>query len=99
MRRIKPNGRTGATTVEFAIVVPLVFLFFFAAYEFSRMSMVRHTVEMAAYEGARRGIVPGATSEDAVNRANEVLAAIGTRDATITVTPNPITAQTSAPNR
>jgi hypothetical protein len=95
MKRIKHSQRTGATTVEFALIVPLVFLFFFAAFEFSRMSMVRHTVEMAAYEGARRGIVPGATSTDAVDRANEVLAAIGTRAATITVTPNPITSQTS----
>ena len=94
MARLRHNPRTGATTVEFALVVPLVFLFFFAAFEFSRMGMMQHTTEMAAFEGARRGMVPGATSADAVTRANQVLASIGTRDASVTVTPASITPDT-----
>jgi Flp pilus assembly protein TadG len=95
MKHLGNQPRRGATTVEFAIVVPLVFLFFFAAYEYSRMSMIRHSVELAAYEGARRGIVPGATAGDAVARANQVLSSVGTRNASLTVTPDPITAQSS----
>jgi hypothetical protein len=95
MSHRKLSRRAGTTTLEFAVVAPAVFLLFFAAYEFTRMSMIRHTVEMAAYEGARRGIVPGATVDDAIARANQVLAGVGTHNATVTVTPNPITSQTS----
>lgn len=86
--------RAGTTTVEFEMVAPLVFLFFFAAFEYSRMTMIRHGAELAAYEGARRGIVPGATAADVVNCANRVLATVGTRSASVAVSPNPITAQT-----
>lgn len=86
----------GAAAVEFAIVAPLVFLFFFAAFEFARMNLLRHTIEMAAFEGARRGAVPGATADDVRGRANQVLAAVGARDATIVVTPATIDLQTPA---
>jgi Flp pilus assembly protein TadG len=77
-------------TIEFALVVPLLFLFFFAAFEFSRVNMARHTADIAAYEGARRGMVPGATSRDAETRAQGILQAAGLPNATITVTPTTI---------
>ena len=54
--------RTAAVVVEFAICAPILFLFFFASLEFSRVNMIRQSVENAVYEGARRGIVPGATA-------------------------------------
>ena len=95
MKHFGNTRRLGTTTVEFALVAPFVFLFFFAAIEFSRMTMIRHGAELAAYEGARRGIVPGATVADAVTTTNRVLATVGTRNAAVTVTPNPITAQSS----
>ena len=86
--------RNGATAVEFAVVAPLVFLLFFAAYEFARLNMLRHTVEMAAFEGARRGIVQGATAGDARERARQILAAVGAVGETICVTPETIGPQT-----
>jgi Flp pilus assembly protein TadG len=95
MTPIKNARRSGTTTVEFAIVAPLVFLFFFAAIEYARMTMIRHGTELAAYEGARRGIVPGATVADIVTCANRVLATVGARNATVVVSPSPITAQAS----
>ena len=86
----KRNRRRGATAVEFAITAPVVFLFFFAAYEFSRANMVRHTIEIAAYEGARRGIVPGATAADVSTRVNAVLAPSGMGGAIVSLTPSVI---------
>ena len=56
------HDRTAAVVVEFAICAPILFLFFFASLEFSRVNMIRQSVENAVYEGARRGIVPGATA-------------------------------------
>ncbi|XZE35530.1 TadE/TadG family type IV pilus assembly protein [Pirellulaceae bacterium SH501] len=81
------SARAGATTVEFAITCSFAFFFFFAALEFSRVAMYRHTVENALYEGARAGIVPGATADKVRNKTRELLAIAGINDATIDVTP------------
>ncbi len=56
--------------VEFAIVAPLLFLFFFAAMEFCRVAMIRHTADNAVYEGCRVGIIPGATVDEAKAEAD-----------------------------
>ena len=70
-------------------------MFFFASLEFSRVNMIRQSVENAVYEGARRGIVPGATAADCRSSAQAVLNSIFARDATISVTPTVITKDTS----
>ena len=82
--------RRGAVAVEMAITVGLVFFFFFAALELCRVSMMRHTVEHALYEGARQGIVPGATATDVQTKAQGVMRTIGIRTAAIDVTPSVI---------
>lgn len=87
--------RRGAVMVEMAITSGLVFFFFFAALEFCRVSMIRHTVENALYESARHGIVPGATSTEMQSTANRVLSRIGISGATIDVSPTNI--QNSTP--
>ncbi len=76
--------------MEFALTAGLAFFFFFAALEFCRVAMIRHTVENALYEGARAGIVPGATVANVSNRAQEILNTLGLRNVSIEVTPNPI---------
>ncbi len=87
--------RTAAVVVEFAICAPILFMFFFASLEFSRVNMIRQSIENSVYEGARRGIVPGATADDCRNSAQAVLNSISARDATISVTPSVITKNTS----
>ena len=74
--------------VEMAITSGLAFFFFFAALEFCRVSMIRHTVENALYEGARHGIVPGVTATEIQSTARGVLSRIGVSGATIDVTPS-----------
>ncbi len=87
--------RLGATTVEFAICCPVLFMFTFASLEFSRVNMIRQTVENAVYEGCRRGIVPGATAADVADAAQNELNAISTSGAQITVAPTTITEDTT----
>jgi Flp pilus assembly protein TadG len=87
-------NRTGAATVELALTVGLAFFFFFAALEFTRVSMIRHTVEHALYEGGRQGIIPGATSNEVQSTSTRILRTIGITGATITVTPAIITNST-----
>jgi len=86
----KTSTREGTAVVEFALVVPIVFILFFAAVEFSRVAMIRHTVDNAVYEAARAAIVPGATAADAQAEARRVLSAVGVVVPTITVTPSRI---------
>lgn len=88
------RSRRGAALVEFALTAPLLFFILFASLEFARANMLRNTVEMAAYEGARRGIVPGATAEDVRDAARFPLATIFVRNASIDVEPETITDST-----
>lgn len=96
-RRRSPNRRSarrGATTVEFAIVAPVFLLVLFSMFEFSRLNVLRHTADNAAYEAARVAMVPGATVADAQAAANRLLTIVGARGATVTATPGTITPET-----
>ncbi|MEQ1827094.1 MAG: TadE family protein, partial [Pirellula sp.] len=87
-RKYRPNIQHGAAAVEFAVTVGLAFFFFFAALEFCRVAMIRHSVEHAMYEGARKGIVPGATPADVQSAAASILRTVGVTGARIDVSPN-----------
>lgn len=79
--------RRGAVTVEMALTLPLLFLVVFASIEFSRMNVLRHTVDHAAYEAARRAIVPGASVSDAENEAQRLMRICGARGVDVDVNP------------
>ena len=81
------SHRRGAVTVEFALVVPILFLFVFGIIESARLNMLRNSLENAAYEGARRGIIPGATAADAKVEAERVLDAVNVGNASVAVSP------------
>ncbi len=85
------SPRSGVAAVEFVFVVTIAFVMFFAAFEFCRVAMIRHTVDNAVYEGARRGIIPGGTADDVSGTARQILATIGVDNARVTVTPPTIT--------
>ena len=89
-RRLAPHVRAGATMVEFAFVVPIVFILFFAAVEFSRVAMIRHTVDNAVYEAARTAIIPGGTAGGAQTEARRLLAVVGVSRSSIDVIPSRI---------
>lgn len=94
-KHVPRRTRRGVVTAEFAICAPILFLIFFAALEFSRVNMIRQTVENAVYEGSRRGIVPGATANDCRVAAQNVLNTVRVSGATINVTPPAITQDTA----
>ncbi len=93
--RNSSNRRTAAALVEFAVVLPVIFLFFAGVIEVSRLLMLQHSTDTAAYEGARSAMVPGASSEDAKRAARALLTAARLKNATISVTPETITESTS----
>jgi Flp pilus assembly protein TadG len=93
-RRRQRKSRRGATTVEFALTLPLFVLFLMASFEFGWMNVLRHTADNAAYEAARYAMVPGGTAAEAKARASSILKIIGARDAVVTVSPATLSATT-----
>ena len=93
MNNRKRNGhftRKGVTAVEFALTFPLLLLIVFGSLEFSRANMIRNMCENAALEGARAGMIPGATAQDCRDAANRLLDIIGIQNATVTIEPSTI---------
>jgi Flp pilus assembly protein TadG len=91
LARSMRTARCGATAVEFALVAPVAFLLLFGALELGHANMVFHSAEAAAYEGARKGIIPGATATECIAEANDMLQLCRVRGATVTVNPAVLT--------
>ena len=95
LKNKKSPRRTGATTIEMALVTPLMFLFMFAGMEFSRANMIRNVIENAAFEGARQGIVPGAEAADCIAAAEHQLDITRINDYSVVVDPPAIDQNTT----
>ena len=90
-RRIfRRNRRRGSVLVEVAVTVPILFAVFGFIWEFSRAEMIRQTAATAAHEGARQGMITGGTSAMATSAAQDILDAVGIRNATIVLNPTTI---------
>lgn len=76
-RNRKTQSRRGTTTVEFAVVLPLIFMLFLGSIEITRLNFIRHSAANAAYEAARKGIVPGNTTTEAQNEGTRLLQILG----------------------
>src|SRR3954470_24634319 len=75
-QRVKRNvrrARRGSEVLEAAMVFPILLALAFGTVEFGYYFYVEHNLESAAREGARAGIVPGASNEDIVSAVNEVM--------------------------
>jgi TadE-like protein len=94
-RTKRQNYRVAAASVEFAVTAGIAIMFLFAMLEYGRVSMLKQSVELALYEGGRKGVVAGATRQEVIAEANRVLAISRVSGAAITVTPTTITDQTS----
>jgi len=90
-RKSRWHSRRGTVTVEMALILPFIFTIIFGCLEFSRMNMIRNTSKNAAYKAARVGVVPGAQVANVTATAQNLMQVIGVNNATITVSPNPIT--------
>jgi hypothetical protein len=91
----RASSRQGATVVEMAVVSMVLFTILVSGIELTRVTMLRHSADHAAYIGARRGIITGATAENVEEVVQSHMDAIGIRDATVTVIPEEITEATT----
>jgi Flp pilus assembly protein TadG len=94
--RQRMRNRWAAATVEFALCAPVFFFLVFGGIELSRVNMLIHTVESSLLQGARRGIIPGATADQCRKAAQDVLDIGRIRTSTITVSPATITDATTS---
>ncbi len=81
--------RRGTLTVEMAFVIPVVLLFFFGMWEWSRVEMVRHVCQNACFEGARMGTLPGYTPSEIETEVADILELYCVRGATVNASIDP----------
>jgi len=93
MKRFR-RVRSGATTVETALALPILIVFVFSGIEVARVNMIRNAMQNAAYQGARQGIIPGATTTDCSTAAARMVNVLSLEDTTIAVSPSPIVSST-----
>ena len=95
-RAKKKRNRLGAATVEFAVCLPVLLAFVFGILEFSRLTQLKQTARLAAFEGARAGISLNATNADVTTAVNDIMTAVSIPNYTTTISPNPIAYNSSS---
>lgn len=96
------KSRRGAVTVEFAVVVPLIFLLFLGGLELTSLNFARQSLGNAAYESARKVIIPGGTAQDGVKEGKQQMTIIGLGNGvsvTVSETAATVTSTVSVPAR
>ncbi len=92
-RKLKKRSQ-GVVTVEVALCLPVLMAILMGSYELARANMMMHSTESAAYEGARVGIIPGATPESVRTAVAGVLRSVGVKTFDVQISPTVITNQT-----
>ncbi|MEZ6094610.1 MAG: pilus assembly protein [Pirellulaceae bacterium] len=93
-RNKRNQNRSGAVTVEVAFVLPVFFMCLFGFMEITRGFMIRNSLKIAAYRATRTVIVPGATSQEAIDVAETVLSTVGVNVSSVEISPAIIDADT-----
>lgn len=94
------RGRDGATLVELAAILPVVFLIVFGIIEFSRLLMVQHTLADGVRLAAREASLPTVFSAADVeahlrDRIAGSVPAANSSNVTVTVTPSDLNGMSS----
>lgn len=85
--RRRRSNRRGAAAVEAAVCLPILLIFAFGTIESCNCIFTRQGLVVAAFEGARVAIVPGAKRENVEAQINRILEQRGIRGATISLDP------------
>jgi Flp pilus assembly protein TadG len=91
-------GRTASSTVEFAVVAPIFFLFVLGIVEVGRGLMVQHLMLNAARQGCRTGILPSNGNTEITTAVADSLASAGITSQTLSVTVNDVSADAKSAN-
>lgn len=78
--------RAGAAILELAITLAVLLTLTFGTIEFGYFFFMKNTVQGAAREGARTGILPGSSNDDITAAVDRVLTSAGLTPANFAVT-------------
>lgn len=81
------NDRTAAAVIELAICLPLLVLVALATVEACAMLYLKQSLKIAAYEGARVGIVDGATAVNVEAQCDQILSVRNIQQVSVSMTP------------
>jgi len=87
----KSTLRRGTALVEFAICLPLLTVLLLGTIEASSMIFLKQSLTIAAYEGARTALRPGATAAGVIADCTQITTDRGLHDVTVTLTPDNLT--------
>jgi hypothetical protein len=79
--------RRGAAALEFALCLPMLLLLTFGIIETCDAIFLKQSLLLAAQEGARVAVVPGANDGNVRQQVRLILQARGVREESITITP------------
>ncbi len=82
------HHRRGAAVIELAVCLPLLVLIALATTEACAMVYLKQSLKIAAYEGARVGIVDGADSSNVEAQCGQILATRNIQGFNISMTPS-----------
>lgn len=88
-----PRDRRGAALVELAVCLPLLMFLVLGSIDCCTMIFLKHSLSIAAYEGARVALRPEGTTAAVAARVNSVLSERAVLGGTITT--NPTSVETS----
>jgi Flp pilus assembly protein TadG len=83
--------RRGAATLEFALCLPLLLILTFGIIETCDAIFLKQSLILAAQEGARVAVVPGANDGNVRQQVRLILQARGVQEESITITPGNFT--------
>jgi hypothetical protein len=86
----RPIVRTGVAATELAVCMPVIVLIVLASMEACAMIFLQQSLSVAAYEGARVGLSPGAEAGDVTSQCQQILDDREVKGASIAVTPTNI---------
>jgi Flp pilus assembly protein TadG len=85
MRLSYRRGRSGTTTVEFALVAPIFFVMVLGIFEIGRACMVTELLTEAARRACRQGVLEGTGSSTIQTTASNYLTSVGINGETANV--------------
>lgn len=87
--RIDPEFECGQSLVEFALTLPLLFLFVMGVFDLGWAIYAKNTIADAAREGARAGIIKSTTDDTIRTRVRNAAQGLNLSDGQIIINPSP----------
>ena len=87
------KSRSGATAVEFAIVLPIIILLLASSLEIGHAFNILSALQNAAREGARHSVVSTATTNSVTEICQQSLTTCGITNPVVSVSPDPANAE------